>query len=581
MSKNATLINLAKKSGMILPLSTVILVCFIIFLYIVMMSKMAFAYDSSVDQINVTIPISCTLSGEGMDTHNATIENNQYNSAIGESTIVAFCNDNNGFAIYAVGYTDNEYGKNVLSDSELSSAYDIATGTLLTGNVSQWAMKLSTIIAPTPTYPIIIAGSTNDIDKVQGDPDFTSFQEVPDDYVKVAYRKAATDISTGTQSNAEGSTIKTTYQAYISKTQPAGTYLGQVKYTMVHPYNAAAPEELEACNPSGTTIGTNTNTDIVCMQDVSSANKATILSSMIEGTQYTLTDKRDNKTYTVAKLADGNIWMTQNLDLDLDSETTYTNQDTDLGWNGNGYSAASWTPERSTYSTGTIGWGLYNSTTGKRDGFYHPESYDPGDLYWNGILSDFNDWSSYKGSCTYNSTTWEYSSCNESLNPTATYTTNSGLPIPQYHLGNYYNWSAAIATNDSSGYGVHDDGTDSYVNTEANQSICPTGWTLPISGYFGSSAPNKSSQYLLEQYGWNSNTFAFNDGRKIWESPIYLGLSGYWFGILEGVGYAVVPWSSTAKDVEDAFGLGANVAMASPNYDDYRYAGHVLRCIAR
>ena len=63
MSKNATLINLAKKSGMILPLSTVILVCFIIFLYIVMMSKMAFAYDSSVDQINVTIPISCTLSG--------------------------------------------------------------------------------------------------------------------------------------------------------------------------------------------------------------------------------------------------------------------------------------------------------------------------------------------------------------------------------------------------------------------------------------------------------------------------------------------------------------------------------------
>ena len=183
--------------------------------------------DSVVDEINITVPVSCTLSGIGMNTHNAEINNGQYNSAIGETTLKAFCNDNEGFAIYAIGYTDNEGGKNVLTNSELGSTHDIETGTLTSGTDSQWAMKLSTISSPTPTYPITIQNS------------FDSFQEVPDDYTKVAYRTASTD--TGT--NAEGSTLKTTYQTYISPTQPAGTYTGQVKYIMVHPHTAPEPVE--------------------------------------------------------------------------------------------------------------------------------------------------------------------------------------------------------------------------------------------------------------------------------------------------------------------------------------------------
>ena len=64
--------------------------------------------DDVVDEINITVPVSCTLSGTGQDSHNATINNGQYNSAIGETTIKAMCNDSNGFAIYAIGYTDDE-----------------------------------------------------------------------------------------------------------------------------------------------------------------------------------------------------------------------------------------------------------------------------------------------------------------------------------------------------------------------------------------------------------------------------------------------------------------------------------------
>ena len=401
-----------------------------------------------VDQVSITAPVSCSLSGTGMNTHNAEINNGQYNSAIGETTIKAFCNDNEGFAIYAIGYTDDTDGKNVLTSSALGSTYDIATGTATSGNISNWAMKLSTISTPTPTptYPITIQNS------------FDSFQEIPDDYTLVAKRTSSTDIGT----SAEGSTVKSTYQAYINQTQPAGTYTGQVKYTLVHPNNATAPERPVACNSAGTTVGTNTSTDIICMQDITSTNRSTVLTSMTEDQQYTLTDKRDGKTYTVAKLKDGNIWMTQNLDLDLDSAKTYTNEDTDLGWNTstNSYDAASWTPDESTLTNSN------RSSWSNAWDYYTLKSYDPGNLYWNGVLSSNDDWTTYQNSCSRTSygTGYEYTNCDESLNPINAYVSTTGKA--QYHLGNYYNWVAAIAYNTEPRIGW---------DIAVEQSVCPAG----------------------------------------------------------------------------------------------------------
>ena len=202
--------------------------------------------DSIVDQVNITVPASCTMSGSGESSHNAEIINGQYNSNIGETTMKAYCNDKEGFAIYAIGYTDNEDGKNVLTSSTLGSDYDIVTGTA-TGPVgstdtSQWAMKLSTITDPTPTYPITIESDTEGT--------FSSFHTVPDNYTLVAKRTSGTDINPTGQQTAEGSTLKTTYQAYISRTQVAGTYTGQVKYTLIHPNDGAAPQEPEAPSAS-------------------------------------------------------------------------------------------------------------------------------------------------------------------------------------------------------------------------------------------------------------------------------------------------------------------------------------------
>ena len=204
---------------------------------VAILPQWVFADDSVVDQVNVTVAESCTLGGVGMDTHVVTINNGHHDSAIGESILRAFCNDTNGFSIYAIGYTDDIYGKNVLSDSDLGSSYDIQTGTAIIGDTSRWAMKLSTVTSPVPNYPVVIAGSSEDTEKQAGDLDYSTFQPVPSSYTLVIKRSAGTDAGTG----AEGAPFKTTYQAYAAPGQPAGTYTGQVKYTLVHPQDTTAP----------------------------------------------------------------------------------------------------------------------------------------------------------------------------------------------------------------------------------------------------------------------------------------------------------------------------------------------------
>lgn len=174
--------------------------------------------DEVVDEIGINVPISCSLSGVGMDSHTTTLMNGNYASDVGTTTLKALCNDNEGFAIYAIGYTDDTDGKTVMTNSALGSDYDIQTGTGTSGN-SQWAMRLSTQTSPEPTYPISIMNNYN------------QYHVIPDDYELVAKRIAATDVGAA----AIGSTLTSTYQIYVSTTQPAGTYTGKVKYTLIHP----------------------------------------------------------------------------------------------------------------------------------------------------------------------------------------------------------------------------------------------------------------------------------------------------------------------------------------------------------
>ena len=206
--------------------------------------------DSIVDQVNITVPVSCTMTGAGMDSHSTEIENGLYKDNIGTTTLHAFCNDNEGFAIYAAGYTGNEVGgtnSNKLVGTTASGNATIESGIATTaGNpdISNWAMKLTMTQDSGDTSTdnaFTIDSAPNEALPSQAESGatqvpFSSYHVVPNEYAKVAHKNSGTDMSATTG----GVKLTTTYAAYISKTQPADTYSGQVIYTLVHPSSVVA-----------------------------------------------------------------------------------------------------------------------------------------------------------------------------------------------------------------------------------------------------------------------------------------------------------------------------------------------------
>ena len=500
----------------------------------ILRSSYIYADDSVVDSVTVAVPASCTMTGSGTATHTTEIFGGNYRADIGTTTINAVCNDGAGFSIYAAGYTGDTIGS-VNSNKLIGVGTNIAidTGLSETGNTSNWAMKLAT--NSEATYPLVLDSDANG--------SFGNYHIVPNGYTKVAHRNSGTDAGTG----ATGSDITTTYAVYVSTTQAADTYVGQVKYVMVHPQNANAP--------AGTEI----------MQNVSEWGNTVEV-----GQEIVAIDARDGKTYTVARLADGNLWMTQNLDHDIktDGSVTYDNTTTDLGYNTvtGQYDTASWVPSNSTIATADA-----NLWEGKP---FAPRSYDPGNYYWNGVESDFNGWLNYLGSCTWDETNLKYTNCDESLNLFSNYTSLTGNS--HYHLGNYYNWTAAVAMNDSSGYTT--DGTI------IEQSICPTGWTLPR----GSTSYNNYKD-LWDEYGFTNYSYEVDqynnrvpNGSALWTQPLSFNAGGGFDGFVAYIGSCGFYWSSVVHNgdlVYDAgFATDGRLFLAG---DGYRFDSSAVRCIAR
>ena len=273
-----------------------------------------------------------------------------------------------------------------------------------------------------------------------------------------------------------------------------------------------------ACNTNATTIN-----DAICMQDMNDS----VANSMVEGVQYQLLDIRDNKIYYIAKMKDGRVWMTQNLDLDLRNDTdsadfiALTSENTDLNTYGsnnydssNGYSCSNtsstdcagageiiiWTPIVPTSSDVNDFEPLYST----------PQSYDPGETY------HYPDQSSFVSFTEYESET----ACTNA-HPNGT--------CDHYHIGNYYNWPASIASNNASNFST------SY--TTADNSICPAGWRLPM-GKTSTSASSVNyhseinytlvSESIVKSLASNGASSYTDNGQSIIRfSPMYIALSGY------------------------------------------------------
>ena len=230
--------------------------------------------------------------------------------------------------------------------------------------------------------------------------------------------------------------------------------------------------------------------------------------------------------------------MNQNLDIDLFTITTFTNTNTDLN------SVTTWTPIRNTIAPNDL------STSTWADNNYSPYSYNPGDIYYfNSGGADYND-------IRYNS----LAEC-VAANHTAT-------ECSHYHAGNFYNWSAAAASNDTS--------------------ICPKGWKL-------SQGPLNASDYsdihdLLVAHGVIAtgapgNSYLGNGFNDMRASPLYFVRAGWVSGGTYNNSYNSSCGGnyhySSVDSASNIHALGFNVGVIYQQASVARSAGSSLRCVAR
>ena len=270
----------------------------------------------------------------------------------------------------------------------------------------------------------------------------------------------------------------------------------------------------------------------------------------IPGSSAHVIDLRDNKSYWIAKLADGKCWMTQNLDFDLmasvslNSTTSDLNQygaagyTTETGYTKDGNDVIYWTPDYSKFTnidaaSGTMaGWGYEYFVSWER-------VFDPGDWYWIG------SWIKPNGDSTYYGSRYGVAENNYVLgNPGTVFSRTPYQGNMEHgHVGNYYNWAAAVATNNMGYYGGNTFEDSAYL---PQNSICPRGWKLP-----GVTDEHHSDWTgLIQSYPVDDMGDAAYDTTVV-AAPIWLvrgGGNGYWNGQFSGGGTNGVYWTTAFTD---------------------------------
>lgn len=260
----------------------------------------------------------------------------------------------------------------------------------------------------------------------------------------------------------------------------------------------------------------------------------------------TLIDTRDNKSYLIRKLADGNCWMGQNLSLNLSTEKPLTNIDTNL------ISKSSWQPENTTQANTGVVWE-------KDDGAARSISVG-WDQYWAGGNSFTADGSEAQGG-----------------------------EVGYAQRGNYYNWFAATA---GSGKLTDIDSTtdgDRVIDGAVQDSICPKGWTLPAGGNssVGITDGSVKSFYNLAQF-YTGVTGFIPDVTidTLYAFPMNFSPTGFYdhqSGEISQVGIRQTYWTnSSSTNVDYAYLLNYDSGKIWPGVASVlKVHGLSIRCVAR
>ena len=584
--------------------------------------------DSAVDDVTIAVPVACTMSGVVDSAHTISLQAATYSGdgGIGKTTLSTHCNDNNGFSIYAVGFTGDTDGGNTLVGA--SSGETINTGIYTSGATdSSWSMKVSKVTDSSQSYNPQNMTITNSFD---------DWHVVPTSYTKVAEYHATTGSST--TDTVLGAKVETTYDAYIARMQTADSYTGKVKYVMVHPYTE------EPLQPQPATSGcinyfANASDAVGTMgcQSASDGNSVTLLASNFSRTGYgfagwsdsfdyatnpsahfygpnetitvptgttanglslyavwvksqgsiqeqskvasicnslttvptdgtanltsvsALTDQRDNNTYAIAKLADGNCWMIENLRL---GNTAEHNSDGILAQDYGGQFAGLAAPETADRLSGVYSANSLYSSDGAESTI--------------GIGIDSIAYRMPR----YNDVNTPINPSDRPQNPTSNSAINSISNASMYSYGNYYSWHAAIA--DTTIYSDGDHNTTS---------ICPNGWKIPLGktstgdidqGVFDPANKVPGFSYLDRKMGGTGASQSSIAATFRWRKyPVNFIYSGYINdGSLSDRGLYASYWTSTAHNYTFASDMDLTGSFVFPATVDYaKYGGRTLRCV--
>ncbi|MBQ6320946.1 hypothetical protein IJI17_01845 [Candidatus Saccharibacteria bacterium] len=341
-------------------------------------------------------------------------------------------------------------------------------------------------------------------------------------------------------------------QDYLTQVEDAdnlGTYIGAVRYvglqstyevddgaggTTIKHYvtkmQEMTPGVCEQTNRWNNRTGN--NAQIMDPSGVTALPETEAGSDYLGVASFVLTDTRDQKQYLVRHLADGNCWMAENLDLDLDTVETLTSNDSDV--------TQDWTPDLVTITSSFV-----DATT--------PRFYDSGLDYVVG-----------------NSTT-------------ALTDASWNVEHASQYVGNYYNWYAATAGS----------GTSEMSDMAAPNSICPKGWGLPG---WESVKPGSWYGLLMLTYAegrtdsgegssWAKGSLV-NSTSRFETLPISLVISGYYSStddIIKDIGVDANAWSRSAYTSKRSWHLAAQV-HTNNTYTRYwsgRVSGFGIRCVAK
>lgn len=388
--------------------------------------------------------------------------------------------------------------------------------------------------------------------------------------------------------NSAAQTERDYYQLHfgtmVDTTLPAGVYTNAIVLSVV-----ANPREIQ-------TLG-----EAVYMQDFDGTRdtKSKICAQSRVGETKQLIDTRDGKKYWVAKLADGNCWMTQNLALHLSVNKTYTPADTDV--------ATDWSPTASTRTDNNFTFSDSESMLDRMRSWdlgkyviVTPEKYtvcsspsqtavDDRDSVVTGEqlsqCADFQDVTGWSDNYVATGGTWNGQPTGFAGATSGIVTVNKAEKSYDAHylIGTYYQYSAATA-----GGSVNGDNVSRY-------SICPKGWQLPWAG--GQYDSFNSFYNLWNQYGTldtvhgtglSTNPNTAGKTYSLATEPLYYVNSGLVHTPTKSLRFAgqiSYNWSRVQVDSEHAYMShilqGNTKDTVNPSMDGYKLYAIPIRCLAK